>query len=294
MGLSPPAKRRFGSRTIALFAAVAVSVAAAGSFYLWLHRSDNPGCQSAERTSACTRVLFFGNSYTSVNDLPTTFADLAWSGGHRVETGVQAPGGATLADDAGSQDTRTLLAAKPWDVVVLQEQSEIPSVQSSRVAYMYPAARQLVSLIRSVGATPMFFATWAHRSGWPQQGMLDYWTMQASIDTGYLTIAGDEQAPLAPVGFAWLALEQQSSGISLWQDDGSHPTTSGTYLAACVFYAAIFGQSPVNLGYQSDLSAGAAAQIQAVAAATVLNDPGRWGLPLSASSPAFGSSRPAG
>ncbi|MFI5281975.1 MAG: DUF4886 domain-containing protein [Candidatus Dormibacterales bacterium] len=286
MGVAPAGKRRM-SRVVALLAVVALGAGGASAFYVWLHRDDNPGCQSADRSSSCTRILFLGNSYTSVNDLPTVFADLAWSGGHRVETGSQDPGGWTLADHAGAQSTRTLLAAKPWDLVVVQEQSEIPSIEASRLAYMYPAARKLVSLIRAVDAQPLFFVTWAHRAGWPEQGLAGYPTMQASIDSGYLTIAAEQKASLAPVGFAWMTLVHQAPNIGLWQDDGSHPTTSGTYLAACVFYAAVFGQSPVNLHYRSDLSDAAALQVQEVAAATVLDQMPRWDLPVSASPAAF-------
>ena len=41
----------------------------------------------------CQRVLFVGNSYTYVNDLPRTFSELARSGGHKVEVGTLAEGG---------------------------------------------------------------------------------------------------------------------------------------------------------------------------------------------------------
>ena len=116
--------------------------------------------------------------------------------------------------------------------------------------------------------------------------MVGYPAMQSSIDTGYLAIAGEEQAALAPVGFAWMAMEVQAASPTLWQDDGSHPTTSGTYLAACVFYATIFGQSPVDLSYHAGLSDGDAAIVQAMAASTVLADQPQWHLPLAAASPA--------
>jgi hypothetical protein len=53
---------------------------------------------------------------------------------------------------------------------------------------------------------------------------------------------------------------------------------SGTYLAACVFYATIFRQSPVGLGYDDGLPSGEAHTLQTVAAATVLGDPAYWGL----------------
>ncbi len=49
---------------------------------------------------ACTRVLFIGNSYTYVNDMPMVFADLAESDGRQGDVGMLAGGGASLADHA--------------------------------------------------------------------------------------------------------------------------------------------------------------------------------------------------
>ncbi len=283
MAIRPTVKRRLGTTrarlAVALLAVGALGIISVGAFVLFTPRSDNPGCQTAQRSSSCLRVLFLGNSYTSVNDLPIMFANLAWSGGSRVETGVQAPGGWTLADHAKSTDTDRLLASKPWDYVVLQEQSEIPSVDSFRQVQMYPAARQLVPEIRGVGAKPILFDTWAHSAGWPENGMPDYFTMQSSIDDGYLTLAAEQHVSVAPVGVAWMTLVRQESSPGLWQSDGSHPTTRGTYLAACVFYAAIYGQSPAGLEYHADLSSDDAPKLQDVAAATVLGDMTKWGLP---------------
>jgi hypothetical protein len=74
-----------------------------------------------------------------------------------------------------------------------------------------------------------------------------------------------------------MAIVDQTSDPGLWQDDGSHPTTKGTYMAACVFYASIFHQSPIGLSYHDFLSDNDAAQSQAAAASTVLSDPSKWG-----------------
>jgi hypothetical protein len=181
-------------------------------------------------------------------------------------------------DQATAPTTAALLAGSHWDFVVLQEQSEIPSVESMRQSLMYPAARDLVAMVRRAGAVPIFFLTWAHRDGWPDNGLPGYSQMQDAIDTGYLFIAGEQHAPLAPVGFAWSALNAQESTPDLWQGDGSHPTTKGTYLAACVFYAAVFKERSAGLSYHPWLSNGDAVQAQDAADSTVFGDLARWGL----------------
>jgi len=236
----------------------------------------DPGCGFT--WGSCTRVLFIGNSYTGVNDLPTTFADLAWAEGHRVDTGALDQGGSTLAEHAAAPATGTMLASEKWNVVVLQEQSEIPSVAWSRLNEMYPAATELVGMIRQRGAEPMFYLTFAHEGGWPQAGLPDYASMQAAVDDGYLGIASELVVPIAPVGDAWQTVVNEQANPNLWQGDGSHPTTNGTYLAACVFYAAIFQQSPVGSTYQDGLSAGETLRLQQAAATTVLSDPAKWGI----------------
>jgi len=234
------------------------------------------GCPDPARSASCTRVLFIGNSYTTVNDLPSVFGSLARSGGHRVETANAAVDGWTLAQHADSPATAAKLASANWDIVVLQEQSQIPSVEELRQTQMYPAARRLISSIRNSGARPLLYLTWGHRDGWPENGMPTYAAMQSAIDDGYLAIAGDQRAAVAPVGDAWATLIARGAPDAPWQDDGSHPTEAGTYLAACVFYATIFRENPKGLGYHSSLSADAAATIQSIAAETVLRDPARW------------------
>ncbi len=74
-------------------------------------------------TGACTRVLFLGNSFTYVNDLPSTFAQLAESAGRPVQVAMVAGGGETLAQHAASSDSLDKIASQGWTYVVLQEQS---------------------------------------------------------------------------------------------------------------------------------------------------------------------------
>jgi hypothetical protein len=248
-----------------LFAAFALNGCA-----LFTNCSDDP---------QCVRVLFIGNSYTFVNDLPTTLTKLAEAGGQRVETVMQAEGGWTLAQHADSTVTLDQIDSKKWNFVVLQEQSQIPASQSAREAGMYPAVRKLALKIKAVGATPMLFVTWGHRAGWPENGLPGYETMQLQLNGGYLAIGQELKVPLSPVGYAWLAMSRQHPQIDLWQEDGSHPNEQGTYLAACVFYTVIFHKSSEGLSYVGNVSKENAALIQKIASDTVLNNAKKWNLP---------------
>jgi hypothetical protein len=230
-------------------------------------------CGSGE----CARVLFLGNSYTYVNDLPSTFAQLAGSGGHPTEVASVANGGEMLAQHAASSDSLDRIAAEHWSYVVLQEQSETPATWAGRVS-MYPAIRALDGDIESGGAIPMLFVTWAHRDGLPGTDLASYDAMQQQIDNAYMAIAQEQRVPVAPVGYAWSAVLHDHPEMALWADDGSHPNQAGTYLAACVFYASIFRQSPSGLRYHGGVGDDQARVLQDEASRQVLDHASQWGL----------------
>jgi hypothetical protein len=256
-------------RLLIVFLCLAILISAAGCSSL------NPCSEDPN----CTRVLFIGNSYTFVNDLPGTFAALAKSGDHRVETGMAAEGGFSLADHVESTATRDKIKSSQWNFVVLQEQSQRPADVIVSETKMYPPARTLVSSIRKNGAEPIFFLTWGHKNGWPENDIPTYRDMQQGLNNGYLNIARELDARVAPVGVAWAVTRRDNPQMNLWQDDGSHPAVPGTYLAACVFYAVIFQESPEGLSYWDGLSQADAEWLQKVAADTVLEDKAKWNLP---------------
>ncbi len=218
----------------------------------------------------CTRVLFIGNSFTSVNDLPSMFARLANSGGHRTEAKMATGNGWTLAQHTNSPSTIQKMKSERWDYIVLQEQSLVPATQHSRANSMYPASDSLIESIRNVPSSPLYFQTWAYRNGWPGGGIPDFEGMQAAVDTGYQEMSANFNVPIAPVGDSWFNSWKRSPQIQLWQEDGMHPTVNGTYLAACVFYATIFNESPVGLDYTADIPVDEARMIQSTAALVVL------------------------
>ena len=207
------------------------------------------------------------------------FARLAASGGRAVVVEMSAPGGWTLAAHADSPDTAQMIGSSRHDYIVLQEQSQVPSLASERSETMYPAARRLVAMTRANGAIPIFFITWAHRDGWPESGLRTYEDMQFQVDDGYLGIARELGAVSAPVGVAWLMAGRGDSQLDLWQADGSHPSVLGTYLAACVFYATVFRETPEGLKYSAGLPQATAGALQSIASDAVLSNPGQWNLP---------------
>jgi hypothetical protein len=236
------------------------------------------GVQDGEPLEAI-RVLFVGNSYTLANELPDLFGQLARAGGRDVTVATAAQGGCTLDRHAKSEQTLERLDQQQWHYVVLQEQSVLPSRAEEREKSMYPAVRLLNAEIHSSGADAVLFMTWGRRDGLSSEGYPDFAAMQAGLEAGYMGIADELNLMVAPVGVAWQTAIIRDPQLDLWSGDGSHPSLAGSYLAACVLYAAVYQQSPAGLDYAAGLPEKMARSLQSIAAETVLEDAQRWNIP---------------
>lgn len=182
------------------------------------------------------RVLFIGNSYTSTNDLPRMIERLARAGKQAVFVHVSlTPGGTTLQQHWEGGEARKLIGSQSWDFVVLQEQSTLPLSQPERTVEY---AKRLHALVKPTGAKTVLYLTWARKAKPETQAQLNKVYQRAAHETG---------ASIAPVGKAWAAALKDDPTLVLHMADGSHPTPAGTYLAACVFYATLYQQSPIGL-----------------------------------------------
>jgi hypothetical protein len=235
------------------------------------------------------RVLFIGNSHTYYNDLPQLFYNLSLSGGHPVIKDASTIGGYTLEQHSTNATTLEKISRGGWNYVVLQEQSQYPVIDFYRYGSMYYSARLLDSLITLHGSRTALYMTWGYRNGGRQTinghsspDFVDYFQMQDSVTSSYTMLAERLSAVLVPAGNAWAAARTIDTTLNLWQNDNYHPTLVGSYLAACVFYATFFNESPVGLTYTAGLDSGQAAFLQSMAeqATTVIAE-GPAGMPSS-------------
>lgn len=230
------------------------------------------GAGGADASAAPSlRVLFVGNSYTFVNDLPTWVRRLAdASGAAAVTVDSVAVPSATLADHVTTTGAMDRIHMGGWTHVVLQGQSVEPL--ASPVGFE-AAAATLADEVKAVGAAPVFYETWARRAG--DAVYQEAWSggtpaaMQAGLRAEYQKVAAAAGASVAPAGDAWEKALTELPSIDLFAADGSHPSMSGTYLVAGVFHATITGHSPVGIADRPlEISAADAAALQAVAAET--------------------------
>jgi hypothetical protein len=239
------------------------------------------GCAGGQQDTDpgdAVRVLFIGNSFTFYHDMPTMFAELVRAGGREAVVEIEAPGGQSLSGHAISVSTLEKIATGDWDYVVLQEQSSLPVQQDEREGQMLSAARILSEMIQDSGGRPVLFMTWGYRDGLPDKGFPDFPSMQSELAAAYTGIAEELDAAVAPVGIAWQNGLAEQSQLDLWDSDGRHPSKTGSYLAACVFYATICRESPEGLSYRAGLKKKTAGFLQTVAAETVLADPQQWNI----------------
>lgn len=237
---------------------------------------------SASFAQDSSKVLFIGNSYTYVNELPQLVTDLANSLGDYVSQASSTSGGATLSNHASNSNTYSMINSDQWDFVVLQAQSQEPSFPDAQVGTQtIPYAIQIADSVYEnyFCSDVMMFMTWGRENGDPQwQPISTYEGMQARLRNAYMRMADSVQGSVSPVGMAWKQVRDNYPSVQLYAGDGSHPSLEGSYLAACTFYASIFRKSPVGATFISNVDPVVALQLQQVASDVVLDSLDQWNL----------------
>ena len=220
------------------------------------------------------RILFVGNSYLYYNDsMHNHVRRLAIAADPASEKALQYKsatiGGAPLAH----HDVKGLLAPgrlgmkQPYDIVILQGNSG-DSLAEARQAPYREKVREFSAEIAKSGAKTALYMTHAYvppnKDASPDMiRKIEDMTVAAGNEVGALVI---------PVGLAFEEAYRQRPDIVLHKTyDGSHPDLIGTYLAACVVYASLYGKSPVgnSYDYYGKVDKDTAAFLQRVAEQTV-------------------------
>lgn len=227
-------------------------------------------------------ILFVGNSYTAVNNLPEMVYRMGLSTGDTLHYTMNAPGGCTFQQHI--TQSASYIQQSGWDYVVLQEQSQLPSFPASQfLAESYPFAQQLCQMIRQYNpeAQIIFYMTWGRENGdqendqfFPPLGT--YEGMDSLLFERYMMMAQDNHTCVSPVGAVWHYLRDNHPDIQLYQSDGSHPSVAGTYAAACSFYTLIFHKNPTDIHYDAELEADMAATIRHAAQTIVYDSLSKW------------------
>lgn len=231
------------------------------------------GCRlsAAQEDVPHVRILFLGNSYMATHGLPAVVGELLLS------SKVLAPhiasyllGNYNLAQHAADPNVATLLKrgaddGKPWDVVVVQEQSLISSlaaVEPDAQAFMNGGLSKLVAMAREVNPKVLVvdLQSWARHENLWKKNSPDALATGANAAEAHARIrranadavkAALEKNPganvlISPVGDFWRLAQDVYPAMSLHADDGNHPDMLGTMLSALVIAGSIGGREVIE------------------------------------------------
>ena len=174
------------------------------------------------------RILMLGNSFTFVNNMPATLAELT-----SAEVVHHTRGGARLAEHLNPNTkmgarTQEALRNEKWDYVILQEMSNGPITSKEKFLMN---VWKLCNQIRENGATPILYATWAYQKSGKQlqEFGVDYDEMFHQMYDSYHEAAEQNHCLIADVGEAFYKYADLQE---LYADDGCHPNEAGSKLAA--------------------------------------------------------------
>lgn len=252
-------------------------VSADGSHYSAMTRPISAGIRQEAKdeeeltSSSGANMLMVGNSYTAANNLTAIVQSmLQHRRGAEVYVTNRTVGGAHLKEFSDPiEPFESLLKERPWDWVVLQEQSEVPGLFQTEYSLEWIASsRAILDLdraITSAGAQTILFQTWGrlHHDDNPTESIHQLYDSfdhhQARIDEGYnkyqkALARQDRRTLIAPVGLAFKAIHDSvvEQGLDpedddgdfalLYEEDGSHPSIVGSYLASCVIIGTATGE----------------------------------------------------
>lgn len=253
----------------------------------WLLVCLFPLLVNSQNASKRIRVLFIGNSYTYVNNLPQLTAQVAHAQGDSLFYDSYCPGGYTFSNHFYDLTTKAKISQGNWDYVVLQAQSQEPAFSPSQVnSQTLPFAIKLDSLINQHNpcANTVFYETWGRKYGdvancpsYPP--VCTYTGMQNRLKESYKLFADTVHDVMAPVGEAFRDVISTNTLINLYQSDNSHPSLEGSYLAACVFYETLFQRSVLSNTYNPGISTTTLNFLNQVAHQTVVDSLMTWNIP---------------
>jgi len=233
-------------------------------------------------------VLFLGNSYTAYNNLPLLVSNLTNSAGKTLLVDANMPGGFTISNHLNDVTTLNKIQQGNWDYIIIQEQSQIPTIDFYRYNNMYPSLTQLKNIIDSHNpcAKIITYMTWGRRFGGMQcdlnntycsPNFVDFNHMQDTLTSAYLEISTQLDIQCAPVGVVWQNILNDTT-LVLHSGDHSHPNIDGSYVAACAIFSSIWKQSTSGLNYTAGLPNQLAQYYQWMSDSIVFQSTNDWNL----------------
>lgn len=196
---------------------------------------SNPTRSTEPLPPGGTHVLFIGNSLTYYHDLPGIVERLGALSGDTIRTSVLAKPDYALLDHLAGGGARSAIQRERWNVVVMQQGSS--ALEEGR-AWLYAGVDSLAPCIRAAGGRPALYEVWPSASRAFDVG---------KVRESYLNAAKRVNGDFYPAGTAWQEAWRRDSSLVLYDRDGLHPSSTGSFLAALVMYEQLTGKDARRL-----------------------------------------------
>lgn len=213
---------------------------------------------TAKKDMSELNVLFVGDSYTFVNNLPHMIANVAASDIRRpvrLNVAMLVHGNYTLEQLWNMPNRDRALNLRQWNVVVLQPHS-MQTLLPEWVQTMQQYFVQWNYAVDKIGAHTLIYETWARKPGsqWyttnPHRDLFkDPEYMQKQVDMVTNVLAKYIHAPIVPVGDYFAYCRSLRGAPELYYQDGTHPSLAGDYLVALLFSRRLTGSKPEDITY---------------------------------------------
>ena len=225
------------------------SRAALLALFALLFAAAAPAAPGAAAPDGTLRVLFIGNSYTYVNNVPALLeAVAAQSGGPAIETEMLVAPGARLIDFVEAEAVLDRLDGERWDFVVLQElgghlaclstgQRPLPTECTESIA----SHRKLAKAARRNGARVLLFGTWSMTEN-----------VQGVVSRSSRRVASMIDATLVDVGWMLERAQRADPALALFQPD-RHLRPAGSVLAAIALWQGITGRRVTPAAFEAEV-----------------------------------------
>lgn len=231
------------------------------------------GChlRAAEDDLPHVRILFFGNSYTAGHSVPAMVGEVLLSSKVLApHIGSYLQGSYKLAQHAVDAEAQKLLTqgaddGRPWDVLVVQEQSilsALAAVNEEARQMMNDGFTKLVALALQANPKMLIvnFQVWARHGDLWKTKSPEALTTGANVAQAQARIrlansnavkAARENHPganilVSPVGDFWWLVGDIYPAMPLHATDGTHPDMLGAILTALVIAGTIGGREVIE------------------------------------------------
>jgi hypothetical protein len=236
-----------------------------------------------------TKVLFIGNSFTSQNNLPALFQQIAQGATKNVLIASHMPGGISVGDISQGTSAHmnnplvySLIKSNDWDYLVLQD-------NQGRFCLGYgqfPSSSLVIEGHIKILDSLLFYHPCAHiiwYAGFgPKYGYPPYAnTGTALIDSiyrKYQFLNDTARQIIAPIGPAFQRIISGFPSINLWSSDNTHPSLYGSFLTANVLYTTIFKSSPISSLYNPGITSFEDSLLKNIAYQTTIDSINHTGL----------------